>query len=110
MTEDKPTQVIGVYGGTFDPVHNGHIQPVKEAAQSVGIQNISLIPCHIPPHKGIPSATPEQRMEMLKLVCNEHPCFSIDECELEKSTPSYTVETLKEIRKRTPRIICCPIQ
>lgn len=102
MIGSQKLHTMGVYGGTFDPVHKGHIQPVLQAAEQAGFDHVKLIPCHIPPHKGKPRALPAQRLEMLELICAEFSCFSIDERELKKGTPSYTVETLQELRTQIP--------
>ncbi|MDH5784799.1 MAG: nicotinate-nucleotide adenylyltransferase [Chromatiales bacterium] len=89
---------IGVFGGTFDPVHVGHLRPALELQQQLGLQRVHFIPCHIPPHRGEPHATAEQRCEMLRLAIEKEPGFVLDRRELERDGPSYMVETLKSLR------------
>lgn len=90
---------IGLFGGTFDPVHLGHLIPVSEAAKEVGIDRIRLLPCHIPPHKASPRVGAAQRLAMLRLVCEEWPLFEVDDRELKRHAPSYSVDTLTEYRR-----------
>lgn len=93
---------IAILGGTFDPIHNGHINSAQHVAQWLGINQVSLIPTHLPPHKNTVSATAEQRVDMVQLVCESHPLFSCDQRELNRTGLSYTVETLKEIKQDHP--------
>lgn len=96
MTESA--QPIAIFGGTFDPLHIGHISLSSRACKWLGVTKLSLIPCHIPPHKGTPSVSAEHRVNMLAGLANENPFFSVDTREINKHAPSYTVETLREIR------------
>ena len=89
---------IAILGGTFDPIHNGHIIPAKHVAQWLGIDQISLMPAHLPPHKNTVSASAQQRVDMVQLVCNNEPLFDCDQRELKRSSLSYTIDTLKEIK------------
>lgn len=99
MTTQQPKVY---FGGTFDPIHNGHISLVRAGCEALRITNITLIPCHIPPHKGVPSASGPHRWEMLRLFCESDPLFSCDDRELHKNAPSYTVHTLRDIRLEMP--------
>ena len=103
MTE-KTSEIkrIGILGGTFDPIHLGHIEPAISTAKYLGLEQITLLPAHIPPHKRFTSANANQRKEMVELVCQESTLFSLDMRELRRNTPSYTVETLKEIKAESP--------
>ena len=58
--------MIGILGGTFDPVHFGHLRPALEVQQALGLDEIRLMPCHVPPHRPQPQATPRQRVAMLR--------------------------------------------
>jgi len=89
---------IGILGGTFDPIHYGHINSAVQTANWLQLSQIVLMPCHIPPHKNSPSAMAEQRSEMVNIVCKDHPLFTLDDRELKRSTPSYTIDTLKELK------------
>lgn len=90
---------VGVFGGTFDPVHFGHLRPALEVKQSLGLETLHLIPCNIPPHRGAPHATPEQRCAMLELAIGDEAGFVLDRRELRRSGPSYMVETLRSLRE-----------
>lgn len=107
MTNLMSVELLGLYGGTFDPIHNGHILPVSQAAKQIGLNHITLVPCHIPPLKDKPSTQPAQRLDMVNLLCNENPLFEVDDCELIKSSPSYTIETLRGFRDRYPNHSLC---
>lgn len=91
--------MIGIFGGTFDPVHIGHLRPVLEVHQALHFDEVRLIPCFQPPHRGVPEATPQQRLAMLKLAVREVPEFIIDERELQRGGPSYMVDTLLSLRQ-----------
>ncbi len=89
-----------LFGGTFDPLHLGHIRMARTLQKELRITNIQWLPCHIPPHKGVPSASPSQRVAMLQAFCQKHPEFHCNDIELQKSSPSYSVETLQAIRSQ----------
>ncbi|QIQ21592.1 nicotinate-nucleotide adenylyltransferase [Zophobihabitans entericus] len=94
-----PKQLYALFGGTFDPIHNGHLLPVMALAKEVGLTQVNLLPNHIPPHKQQPDTTPIQRVAMLKLAIEGNPLFTIDMRELNRDKPSYTIDTLEEWRK-----------
>jgi nicotinate-nucleotide adenylyltransferase len=86
---------VGILGGTFDPIHNGHVAAAAAAQDTLGLDTISLIPSHIPPHRHDPvGATGEQRFEMARLTAAEHPGWSASRIELDREGPSYTYDTL----------------
>lgn len=89
---------IGILGGTFDPVHLGHLRLALELKQQLDLAEMRLIPCHKPPHRDEPKATSEQRAEMLRIALKKCPELQLDECELVRNRPSYTYETLQELR------------
>lgn len=99
--------VIGVFGGTFDPVHNGHLRPVLEVTQALGLAQVRLIPCHIPPHRGPPWASPAQRLTLLHAAVQGEPRFIVDERELQRAGPSYTVDTLLSLRAELGTVPLC---
>ncbi|OCG19589.1 nicotinic acid mononucleotide adenylyltransferase [Gilliamella sp. Fer2-1] len=89
-------------GGTFDPIHYGHLRPAISLANEVGLKQISLLPNHIPPHKPQPEANTEQRLAMLKLAIEDLPLFALDVREIvpkASKRPSYTIETLQAWRE-----------
>lgn len=87
-----------LYGGTFDPVHYGHLKPVEILANLIGLQRVIIMPNNVPPHRPQPEATSEQRKRMLELAIADKLLFELDERELRRDTPSYTSQTLQEWR------------
>ena len=92
------------YGGTFDPVHLGHIEPVIALAESVGATELNYLPCYIPPHKAPARVTGEHRVNMLALALKQaqkHTQINlkIDKYELDKGGASYTVQTLRHLNR-----------
>ncbi|MFS2223609.1 nicotinate-nucleotide adenylyltransferase [Pantoea sp. B65] len=87
-----------LFGGTFDPIHYGHLRPVEALARQVGLQQVTLLPNNLPPHRPQPAASAAQRVAMVKLAIADRPLFRLDERELQRATPSWTVETLAELR------------
>ncbi|WP_392561682.1 nicotinate-nucleotide adenylyltransferase [Orbus sturtevantii] len=93
--------LTALFGGTFDPIHYGHLLPAIALAKEIKLAHISLLPNHIPPHKPQPEATTSQRLAMLRLAIENYPIFSIDMREITKAKldkPSYTIDTLKAWR------------
>lgn len=94
--------MIGVYGGTFDPVHYGHLRTALEVKEAVGLDEVRLLPCRQPPHRDVPGATAEQRLLLLQAaLADAEPGFRVDTRELERPGPSYMVDTLASIRAET---------
>ncbi len=91
--------IQALFGGTFDPIHYGHLRPVEALAQLVGLKHVILLPNHVPPHRPQPEATAQQRLEMVRLAIQDNPLFTVDTRELQRETPSYTVETLQSFRQ-----------
>jgi len=91
---------IGVLGGTFDPIHNGHLRLAWEACVQLGLQQVRLIPCHVPPHRATPSTAPRHRLAMTELACRDVPGFVVDDWEIQRDRPSYSVETLTHLREQ----------
>jgi len=94
--------MIGIYGGTFDPVHNGHLALARAVWQALPLERIVFIPAGRPPHREGPSASGEARLAMLQAVLQNEPNFGVDTLELESSAPSWTLETLKVMHQRDP--------
>ena len=93
------TQLQAIYGGTFDPVHYGHLKPVEILANQIGLSKVIIMPNNVPPHRPQPEATSAQRVHMLKLAIADKPLFTLDERELRRDTPSWTAQTLQEWRQ-----------
>ncbi|MFT4925262.1 MAG: nicotinate-nucleotide adenylyltransferase, partial [Phenylobacterium sp.] len=101
------TQPIAILGGTFDPIHYGHLKPAEQILHALDFAEIRLMPSHKPPHKKGTNATSEQRAEMVKLACQDIPGFTVDLRELERHDPSYSVVTLQTIRQTQPDTPLC---
>ena len=95
---------IGIYGGTFNPPHLGHIQAAAQAIDALGLDRLLLIPDRIAPHKVMPSnsASPEQRLEMLRLASRNYPKMEVSDIELNREGPSYTYETVEQLNAMYP--------
>lgn len=94
---------IGVYGGTFDPVHLGHLILAETCREQARLDRVIFIPAGLPPHKQDREFTPgNARAEMLEFAIAGHPEFSVDRSEIKRSGPSYTVETLRSLRQDHP--------
>jgi nicotinate-nucleotide adenylyltransferase len=94
---------IGIFGGTFDPVHTGHLILAEQGREQGRLDEVWFVPAAHPPHKDEPTLTRfEQRVEMLALSIAGNPAFLIDELEKERPGPSYTADTLSELRSRHP--------
>jgi len=91
-------QMHVIYGGTFDPVHHGHLRLALEVGERLGNVPIHLIPCHIPPHRGETGATAAQRLRLLELAIAGEPNLRIDDRELRRKGESYTADTLRQLR------------
>jgi nicotinate-nucleotide adenylyltransferase len=93
----------GLFGGTFDPVHLGHLRAAEEIREILSLDKVYFIPAAAAPHKKTAHSTPSpHRLEMLKLAVSDNPCFEVCDYELGKDTPSYTVETLRHLKKTNP--------
>src|SRR5258706_7643 len=92
---------IGVFGGTFDPVHYGHLRLAQEIAESIRLAEVRFIPSGTPPHRAAPQVTSLQRLEMVRLATAGNPLFTVDEREVKRSGPGYTIDTLLELRHET---------
>ncbi len=89
---------IGIYGGTFNPIHNGHLNMAKQMGKVLGLDRVLVTPANMPPHKaGIYVANEKHRYEMCRLICEESRLFQVCDIELKREGRSYTVDTLREI-------------
>jgi nicotinate-nucleotide adenylyltransferase len=92
-------QLQALFGGTFDPVHYGHLKPVEALANLIGLSRVIIMPNNVPPHRPQPEATSAQRKRMVELAIQDKPLFTLDERELKRASPSYTAQTLREWRE-----------
>ncbi|MCL1079558.1 nicotinate-nucleotide adenylyltransferase [Parashewanella spongiae] len=93
---------IGILGGTFDPIHYGHILPALEVMSALNLDKIWLMPNHIPPHKNTVKTSSQHRMNMVQLVCDQYTEFKLCDIEITRKTPSYTVTTIQELNEQFP--------
>lgn len=90
--------MIGIFGGTFDPIHYGHLRPGQQALRALELQELRFIPAAYPPHRQMPVAACEHRLRMVELAVAEHPGLCVDDRETRRDGPSYTVVTLESLR------------
>lgn len=102
MTSALQNSPIAYFGGTFDPVHFGHLRLAEELVDQLQLTQVRLLPCHIPPHKQTPQVSAKVRSEMLTLATQDNPKLHVDPRELQRTSPSYTIETLQELRAENP--------
>lgn len=90
---------VGLLGGTFDPVHFGHLRLAEEAREALGLAQVRLIPVGDPPHRGTPMSSGQDRLAMLERATHGHPAFVVDDSEIRHHGKSYTVLTLERMRQ-----------
>jgi len=94
---------LGVFGGSFDPPHVGHLAVAQDAAEALALDLLLLVPARVSPHKvHDPGTAGDVRAEMLELGLSEHPLLKVWRGELERAAPSFTVDTLRELRREYP--------
>jgi nicotinate-nucleotide adenylyltransferase len=90
--------MIGIFGGTFNPVHWGHIRTALELKNALAMEQMLLVPCGIPPHRDEPDTTPQIRLAMLSAAVADYAELQVDDRELKREGPSYTIDTLRSLR------------
>lgn len=90
---------IAVFGGTFNPIHHGHLRLALDLVQQVGFDQMRMVPCHIPMHREDPSVASRRRARMVELAIADSPTLTLDSRELERGSASYSVDTLTELRR-----------
>ncbi|NNE38148.1 MAG: nicotinate-nucleotide adenylyltransferase [Gammaproteobacteria bacterium] len=103
------TNPIGILGGSFDPVHYGHLRLAMECIESVGLEKVMFVPLNIPAHREPLVATAEQRKHMLSLAISNNGRFETSDIELERNEVSYMVDTLQILRNHFPENPLCLI-
>jgi nicotinate-nucleotide adenylyltransferase len=100
---------IGVMGGTFDPVHFGHLRLAQEAAEILALERVRWVPAGRPWHRTQPKASAKHRLQMVKLAIRRNRLFELDDAEIRQGSPGYTVQTLERLRgrfgKRRPLVL-----
>ncbi|HEV7448137.1 MAG TPA: nicotinate-nucleotide adenylyltransferase, partial [Steroidobacteraceae bacterium] len=100
-------QPIGLFGGTFDPIHYGHLRTAFELWQELRLSEVRFMPTGSPPHREQPYAAPELRLAMVKAAVASQPAFVVDDREIRRTGVSYSVDTLTEVRNEFPdRSLC----
>jgi nicotinate-nucleotide adenylyltransferase len=90
---------VGVFGGTFDPVHYGHLRSALELVERLELQQLRLMPCAVPPHRDIPTCNANDRAAMVELAVAGEPRLICDSRELKRRGTSYTIDSLEELRR-----------
>jgi nicotinate-nucleotide adenylyltransferase len=96
------TAALGILGGTFDPIHCGHLALAREVMAATGLAAVHLIPAGVPPHRAVPEAPAADRLAMVRLAVSGHPGLVADGREIARPGPSYTLHTLAELRAEDP--------
>ncbi len=100
---------IGILGGTFDPIHFGHLRTALEIQQALELKEVRLIPCYQPVHRKLPLASATDRLAMVRAAIANEPALTVDDCEIQRQTPSFTIETLENLRTNLPDTPLCLI-
>lgn len=90
---------IGILGGTFDPIHYGHLRLAQELGQALKLDEVRFVPSGTPPHRTAPGAAADDRLAMVRRAVEDNPLFGVDDRELRRAGPGYTVDTLAELRR-----------
>jgi len=93
-------QRIGVFGGTFDPFHNGQVHTALELAEYMRLDKVHMVPCFQPVHRTTPSTLAEHRLAMLQAACQEYSTLVADDRELRREGPSYSIDTMQDFRSQ----------
>jgi nicotinate-nucleotide adenylyltransferase len=93
---------VGIFGGTFDPIHLGHLIVAEQARDRLRLDRVLFVPARVPPHKGSAAADAEHRYRMTRLATEDHPQFAVSDLELLREGPSYTIDTLRALRAEAP--------
>ena len=91
---------VALFGGTFNPVHIGHLRIAVEFAELLEVDSLRMIPCSLPPHRETLTVSADQRMAMLKAALSDYPQLVADDLELQRGGPTYTIDTLRQIRQQ----------
>ena len=89
---------VGILGGTFDPIHYAHLRLAEELADALDLAQVRFVPASIPPHRASPQVSATHRADMVRLACADNARFVLDDRECRRAGPSYTVDTLLELR------------
>lgn len=101
----RPVRRLGIYGGTFDPVHHGHLILARDAQEQLGLDLVLLVPCAVSPHKSRTQTRTEgkRRAAMIRAAIRGRAGFGLSTCELERPAPSYSIDTAEELQQAHPQ-------
>ncbi|WP_213995682.1 nicotinate-nucleotide adenylyltransferase [Arsukibacterium sp.] len=94
--------LIGIFGGTFDPIHQGHLACGRYVLEHCRLDQLQLMPCHIPPHRASPGVNARQRAKMVELAIADEPKMQLQPLELNRDNPSFTADSLALLKQRMP--------
>lgn len=100
-------RAIGILGGTFDPIHHGHLRLGLELHDALQLSHVLFVPTGKPIYRKAPVATAAQRLSMVTCALSRESAFLVDDCEIKRQGPSYTIDTLIELRKKYPHTPLC---
>lgn len=100
-------KITGIFGGTFDPPHRGHIRLAEQALEHLSLNAVQFLPCANPVHRSQPMASAQHRLQMLELAIAGHSGFQVNTLELDRGGPSYMVDTLRQIRATNEHVSLC---
>lgn len=100
-------KAIGILGGTFDPIHDGHMRLAIEMYEGLDLAQVNIIPCYQPVHRKLPVASPEQRLAMVKCAVQSDPLLVADGREIKRKAPSYMIDTLLDLHNEMPQTPLC---
>lgn len=92
---------LGIFGGTFNPIHVGHLVVAEEVRERFLLDRVLFIPAYLPPHKSVDIAPANHRLSMVRIAIKENPYFGVSDIEMRRSKKSYTIDTLKTLREQT---------
>ncbi len=99
----KPNEKIGLYGGSFDPIHVGHVILARDAMEQLALDRVVFLPARISPHKlDRPPAPPAARCQMVQAALAGQDHFDVDDCEIHREGPSFAIDTIHHYRKKCP--------
>ncbi|HEX2548966.1 MAG TPA: nicotinate-nucleotide adenylyltransferase, partial [Gammaproteobacteria bacterium] len=93
-------KTIGIFGGTFDPIHFGHLRTALEIFQAFHLSEVRFIPSFQPVHRKMPVASAEDRLAMIELAIQNEPALTLDDCEIKRQGPSYMIDTLRDLQQK----------
>lgn len=98
---------IGIFGGTFDPIHYGHLRTALELLQRLSLTEVRFVPCADPSHRDTMTVAGAFRLDMVKAAVADQPFFAVDDREFKRQGPSYSVDTLGRLRSENPSVSLC---